>query len=923
MFGAGREQRAAAVTPRAGSLPDVAGLSSGEAALRLKQTGPNRLPQGHTVPRWRKLLAELTHFFAIMLWVAAGLAFVAGMPQLGIAIIVVIVVNGLFAYIQQERAQHAAAKLRELLPAMVTVRRDNRSMKVHTTELVPDDVVILVAGDRVPADVRIAMAGSCSVDESMLTGESEPVPKIVGDTAFGGTFLVNGQAEGVVAATGAKTRLAEIAALTGKVEAPPSPLALELKRIVRILAAVALGIGGLFFVLSLLVGISWRDAFLFAIGVAVALVPEGLLPTVTLSLAIGAQRMARRNALVRNLQAVETLGSTTYICTDKTGTLTQNRMNAVEVWTPAGLVRLDGQGYAPEAEVSGDGMPEAQRLSVAARAASEGRAVLHEGQWISDGDPMEAAIDALASRLAGRGVHQEAPAPSQRFAFDPRRLRESAIVGSCLYVKGAPESVLPLCNGDSIETAAGTADAVRMLEEMASKGLRVLAVATRQLPPPGDGAYVLAEIESGLELLGLIGLHDPPRPNVTASLAAAREAGIKVAMVTGDHAFTAAAIARETGLMGMPEVVLEGHTLPADDAVLAALLDRDGVVVSRVTPEQKLRVARLLQHRGHVLAMTGDGVNDGPALQQADIGVAMGLSGTDVAREAADLVLLDDDFATIIAAVEQGRATYANIRRFLTYHLTDNVAELTPFVFWAMSGGRFPLALSVLQILALDIGTDLLPALALGSEAPSKGALQRKPERRHLMDPTLMIRVFGLLGPVEALLEMVAYTAVLLGTGWRPGAELPPSDILMAASGAAFTTVVLGQLANAFACRSATSPPWRLGWFTNRLLLWAVLAELGLLAVFLFVGPIASLLGHAPPSPGGLAMALAAIPAVLVADWLYKVVRHRRSPTVTPAPPALHLPAGHLEVRSKASDLPRPAKRGSIHGEPSNGSSHE
>ena len=290
------------------------------------------------------------------------------------------------------------------------------------------------------------------------------------------------------------------------------------------------------------------------------------------------------------------------------------------------------------------------------------------------------------------------------------------------------------------------------------------------------------------------------------ALEAAREAGIKVAMVTGDHAFTAAAIARETGLIGSPELVLEGHNLPEDDAVLAALLDRDGVVVSRVTPEQKLRVARLLQRRGHVVAMTGDGVNDGPALQQADIGVAMGLSGTDVAREAADLVLLDDDFATIIAAVEQGRATYANIRRFLTYHLTDNVAELTPFVIWALSGGRFPLALSVLQILALDIGTDLLPALALGSEAPSKGTLKRPPERRHLMDRALMFRVFGLLGPVEALFEMTAYTAVLLGAGWTPGAELPASDVLMAASGAAFTTVVLAQLANAFACRSASVP---------------------------------------------------------------------------------------------------------------------
>ena len=341
--------------PAAGALPGVAGLSSAEAARRLTQFGANKLPEAGTVPGWRKLLGELTHFFAILLWCASVLAYLAGMPQLAIAIVVVILVNGMFAYIQQERAQHAASKLRELLPAMVSVRRDNRVIKVHTTELVPDDAVVLVAGDRVPADLRLAVAAGCSVDESMLTGESEALTKVPGDTVFGGTFLVNGQAEGVVAGTGGNTRLAEIAALTGKVEAPPSPLALELQRIVRITAAMALGIGVLFFVLSLLVGISWRDAFLFAIGVMVALVPEGLLPTVTLSLAVGAQRMAQRNALVRNLEAVETLGSTTFICTDKTGTLTQNRMNAVEVWTPAGVLSVIGAGYGPEAEITGHG----------------------------------------------------------------------------------------------------------------------------------------------------------------------------------------------------------------------------------------------------------------------------------------------------------------------------------------------------------------------------------------------------------------------------------------------------------------------------------------------------------------------------------------------------------------------------------------
>ena len=846
-----------------GTGVDAAGLSSDRAAALLKETGPNVLPGAKTVPQWRKILGELTHFFALMLWCAAALAFIAGMPQLGTAIIIVVIVNGIFAHIQQERAQHAAAKLRGLLPADVSVRRDGRLLRVHTSELVPGDAVLLAAGDRVPADVTLATVSACTVDESMLTGESEPVPKAAGDKAWGGTFLVNGQAEAVIARTGGNTRLADIAALTSGTVSPPTPLSLELRRIVRLIAAVALAIAGLFFLVSLLVGIPWRDAFLFAIGVAVALIPEGLLPTVTLSLAMGAQRMAARNALVRNLEAVETLGSTTFICTDKTGTLTQNRMNAVEVYTFDGSIRIAGEGYRPTAAIEGTGVSLATRAAHAARAASQGRAALHGDEWVAEGDPMEAAIDVLARRLSGKDPGDVIPA--RRLAFDPRRRRESVIVGNTLYLKGAPESVLPLCREPAVAAAAEVA-------KMASRGLRVIAVATRELPGPAED-WLDREpeaVETELQLLGLLALHDPPRPDVGDVIRTAREGGIRIGMITGDHPETAAAIAREIGLMGTPETVLDGSQLPDDEQILGALLDRDGIVVSRVAPEQKLRVAKALQGRGHIVAMTGDGVNDGPALQEADIGVAMGLSGTDVAREAADLVLLDDHFATIVAAIEQGRATYSNIHRFLTYHLTDNVAELTPFVIWALSGGQFPLALGVLQILALDIGTDLLPALALGGEKPGKGVLKRQPEKRHLMDSRLMFRVFCVLGPVEAAVEMAEFSMVLFAGGWMRGAPAD-SALVMAASGAAFTAVVLGQLANAFACRSATVPPWKQGLLTNRLLLWAVVAELGVLAVCLYAIP--SMLGHLAPPPAGFAVAVLAIPAVLVADWAHKKLR--------------------------------------------------
>lgn len=892
-----RAAAAGPLRPPGAGIPAPDGLGTREVEALRERFGPNGIPRERARPCWVRLGAELTHFFALMLWAASLLAFIAGMPELGWAIAAVVIVNGLFAFFQEARAERASAKLRELLPSSVQVRRDGRTTVIDAADLVPGDIVLLTAGDRIPADLDILQASGVSVDESMLTGESVPVAREAGEAAAGGTFVAAGDAVGRVTATGSSTRLAEIARLTTRAEPPPSPLDLELKRIVKIIAIVALTVGAAFFLASLLIGNPLAGAFLFAIGVTVALVPEGLLPTVTLSLAMGAQRMSRRHALVRNLQAVETLGSTTFICTDKTGTLTQNRMSAVEVWTPAGSVAVEGRGYAPEASVEGPAAARAgaARLATGARAASQGDIEAHAGEWRAVGDPMEAALTALDRRLGGAA---EGPSPLAGFAFDGVRKRQSAVLRvpspsspgpaetAELWVKGAPEVLLELCIGDGDGESPDRAwrdRAQAVIEGLAQRGLRVLAVASREMSDSearaaaaGEGDAVV--LERDLVLRGLIGLHDPPRPAVAGAIRQAREAGIRIAMVTGDHPVTAAAIAREIGLtdhVAGPRDVLSGESLPEDLQVLGALLDRDGVVISRVTPEQKLRVARALQGRGHCVAMTGDGVNDGPALEAADIGVAMGRSGTDVARNAADLVLLDDDFATIIVAVEQGRATYANIRRFLTYHLTDNVAELTPFVVWALSAGHFPLALGVLQILCLDIGTDLLPALALGGEKPSKGVLKRPPERRHLMDGSLMFRVFAVLGPVEVVFEMAAFAWVLWLGGWRPGGDLPGAGAIAAASGAAFAAVVLGQLANAYACRSASRPAWKLSWTGNRMIIWAILVELALLAVFLFVGPVASVLGQAPPPLDGFVIAALAIPGVVIGDAVHKVLRHR------------------------------------------------
>jgi magnesium-transporting ATPase (P-type) len=843
-------------------------LSLDEIDVRRQRFGLNLLPRPSRIPLYRRLVSQLVHFFAIMLWVAGLLAILAGMPQLGLAIFVVILFNGLFAFLQEYRAERASDRLRDLLPRRVTVIRDGKRDSIDATELVPDDVVVLNAGDRISADMRLDQVRGLSLDTSTLTGESLPAIPQVGDSLLAGTFAVEGEGIGRVTATGRSTRLAQLAQLTTAKPRPATPLALELNRVVRVIALVCLGVGSTFLAIALLVGIQLTDAFLFALGVTVALVPEGLLPTVSLSLAMGARKMAARGALVRRLESVETLGSTTFICTDKTGTLTRNEMSVIEAWTPQGRASIEGTGYDPAGIVhaAGSVLPSLQRLAWAAALHVNGRPASHQGRWVAQGNPLEVALDVFARRVnAGDQVDGPAVGPVvHRFPFDPRRRRMSIIVGNVVIVRGAPEAVFERCHI--------VGDAEGALAHMAERGLRVIAIAIRELqehdiPQSADATEV------DLTLLGLIGIEDPPRPGVADSIAACRRAGIRVAMVTGDHRDTARAIAREVGLWRSDAFLVEGKNLPADDEMLGALLDRDGVIVSRVSPEQKLRIALALRRRGHVVAMTGDGVNDAPALHEADIGVAMGLSGTDVAREAADLVLLDDNFTTIVAAVEQGRTTFANARRFLTYHLTDNVAELTPFVVWALSGGRFPLALGVLQVLCLDIGTDILPAVALGAEPSSRRALAQPPLGRHLVDRALLLRSLLVLGLTESAVEMIAFLVTLSSEGWRPGGPFPSGAPLLAASGAAFTAVVAGQVANAFACRSATVSPRELGWFSNPYVVGAVACEAVLLAGFLYLPFLATLLGHAPPNKAGYVVAATAIPAVLAADAIHK--RHR------------------------------------------------
>ncbi|MFW6034138.1 MAG: cation-translocating P-type ATPase [bacterium] len=839
------------------------GLSSAEAARVLAREGPNRVPGPRGIPAPWRFLRQLFHFFAAMLWVAAGLALVAGIEQLSVAIVAVIVLNGTFAFVQEHRADRAAERLTALMPARVTVRRDGRRLAIDAEDVVTGDLLVLEPGDRIPADAIVQSQPVVQIDTSMLTGESEPSPVGRGDRVYAGTFVVEGEGEAAVVATGDSTRLAGIARLTLTEPSTRGPLAQELRRVVRTISLVAVGVGVAFYAVAALLGIPTEDRLIFGIGVTVALVPEALLPTITLALAWGAEQMAHRQALVRHLEAVETLGSTTFICTDKTGTLTLNEMAVVYAWTPGGRATVDQPGYGPVAPVSYVGTDARTWITRLARAAvqcSTGFAYLADGQWRAHGDPMEAALDAFARRVAVDTAAVRSAPPPVRYPFDSYRRRMSVVSDGEVVVKGAPDAVLPLCDE--------TADAHEALAGLTARGLRVIAVAGRPVGAAVPGTA--AEAESALSLYGLVALQDPPRPDVSEGIRTCRGAGIKVAMITGDHPVTAAAIAGEVGLRSVTDAVLTGADLPADERRLGEIVDHDGVVIARVSPEDKLRIACALRTRGHVVAMTGDGVNDGPALREADIGIAMGRTGTDVAREASDMVLLDDHFATIVAGVEQGRATFLNIRRFLTYHLTDNVAELTPFVVWALSAGQFPLALGVLQILALDIATDTLSAVALGAEPPGRYNLERPPIAGRLLNRTVARRAFGRLGPTVAVFTMAAFVGSFFAAGWLPGEPFPTGNVEAAASGAAFLAVVIAQTANAFACRSSMVPPSALGWMSNRLLIWAVGIELALALAILYTGPIAEALGHRGPPLAGWGIALLGAAAVLGVDLVDK-----------------------------------------------------
>lgn len=822
----------------------ITGLSRLEAERRLREFGANRLEQVGKEPAWLRFLHELTTLFSLILWIAAALAFAAewfapgqGMARLGCTVVVVIVVSGAFSFWQEYRVEKTLAALRKLLPQQVDVLRDGKASRLDRGQLVPGDVVLLAQGDHIPADCRLLEGFDVKVNNAAITGESLPqarvaVPCQEKSPMFGrnillaGTAMVAGQAKALVYATGVRTEFGKIAHLTQTSGEASSPLRREIAHLSRVIGVFAVGIGLLFFLIGRVIGVPLWDDFIFAIGIIIAMVPEGLLPTLTLALVLATQRMAKRNVLIRHLPSVETLGATTVICTDKTGTLTRNRMAVKTVVLGGEQLNADqlpsiADGYRP--------------FLLAAHLCHDLREGEENGHRVLLGDPMEIALAELAEQ---NGIATGKADKLGEICFDAARMRQSVIYtidgAQLLLCKGAPEVIFTRCNralrqGEAEPFTDQERSRYQQAQEsMAEQGMRVLALAYRPLEASWQQGEAL---EEELILAGLAGLEDPPRPEVPEAIRTCHQAGIKVIMVTGDHPSTALAIAREIGLVcSTHPLVVTGEKLRGySETQLRLALDEPDIIFARVSADQKMRIVDALKMKQHVVAVTGDGVNDAPALKSAHIGIAMG-TGTDVAKETADMVLLDDNFASIVSAVEEGRAVFANIRKFLTYILAHNVPELIPYLAFVLL--KIPLALLPIHILLVDMGTDSLTALGLGVERPNPNIMRRPPRRpdERLFNWPLALRAYFFLGLLEAVAAMACFLFILWQGGWQYGQELAfDNPLYMQATTAYLGSIIVLQIVNVFLCRSTHRSVFSTGLTGNPLILWGVLIEITLL----------------------------------------------------------------------------------------------
>ncbi len=872
----------------------VRGLTSTEAAARFAVHGPNELVERGTKPAWILFVEQFASAMIVVLLAAAAVTALLGDLKDTVVILAIVLLNGVVGFVQEYRAEQALAALKRMASPAARVVRDGETVLVPAAGIVPGDLVRLDAGDVVTADLRLLEARALRINEAALTGESEPAekttdplpdvpPGLIADrrnVAFSGTAVTYGRGIGIVVATGMSTALGRVAELLQKEGAGPTPLQQRLARLGRALAGLALVVCTIVFAAGVVRGEQPEAMFLVAVSLAVAAIPEGLPAVVTVALALGARRMARRRALVRKLPAVETLGSVTVVCSDKTGTLTENRMLVERAWTPGGSVTVAGDGYAPAGAIVPDGPGPARapgerpsledaldRLARIAAACND--ATLHApseagADWSITGDPTEGALLAFAGK---RGVFAPGVLAAhprlEELTFDPARRRMTTFHADDGFVwvasKGALEALIPLLDpADAGHLGEAEAAAARY----AADGYRVLALADREIPAVPEA---LEHGERDLSLAGLVAMADPPRAASAAAIAASRAAGVTPVMITGDHPLTATAIARRLGILGPDRETLTGVELDAlDDATFRERVERVAVY-ARMSPEQKVRIVEAWQQRGGVVAMTGDGVNDAPALRLADIGVAMGITGTEVSKEAADMVLADDDFSTIVAAVEEGRRIYANIRRFVRYLLTTNSAEV-----WVMFLAPFlglPVPLLAVQILWINLVTDGLPALALGVEPAEPDAMRRppRPRRESVLGAGLWQQALW----VGLLMAAVVLAVQALGieAGWHWQTMV-------------FTTLALLQLGNAVAVRSERLSAFSLGIGTNLPLALAVGGSLLVQLALVYVPGLHPIFVTETLGPPELAVVLVASGAAFAAVEIDKALRRG----VRPAP---------------------------------------
>ena len=893
------------------------GLAPEEAARRLAETGPNTIKR----VKGRRLLADLAknlflNLFAALLWAGGLMAFIAGMPELGWAIFLVIIINAAFSFIQEYKAERAVEALTKLLPMRVKAIRGGKETDIDATGLVPGDLIELSEGASIPADGRLITADDLKVDSSALTGESRPVWKTAGaieagrefnwtdipNMAFAGTSVASGTGAMVVTATGMDTEIGALASLTQAIRSEASPLQNEISRLTKTVTLIAVSLGVVFFLLGWRFGgLTLTASFIFAIGIIVANVPEGLLPTVSLSLAMGVQRMARRRAIVKKLSSVETLGSATVICTDKTGTLTENRMSVTEVYSNGRTFSVKGEGYAPEGlflfegrDLGGDdfkaaGIRELLEITALCNNARLNAPETRSGEWTISGDPTEGALLTAAARA---GVDLDGLAKANPRAahipFERIRKRMATIHGNGMglggmkrvaLVKGAPKEVLSRCEFLRMEgrtlplTDEARSRILSQNDSMAARGLRVLAAAFRGVEE--EGPYEADRVEKGLTFAGLAAMQDPLRPEVRRAVEECGTAGIKVIMMTGDYGITARTIANEAGIAAGRVITGEELSRMSGRELREAL--KGEVIFARVAPQDKLRVVSALQDNGETVAVTGDGVNDAPALKKADIGIAMGLRGSDVAKESAEIILTDDNFASIVEAVREGRAVYSNIRKFVTYIFASNVPEIIPFIAFVLF--KIPLPLTIMQILAIDLGTDVLPALGLGTEPPEEGIMKEppRPKGARLLDFKTLSRAYLFLGLIEAALAMSAFFFLYWARGWTPGEPLADSGtVYMAATTMTFAAIVAAQIGNVMACRTSKESVLKAGLFKNRLILAGIALEVALVLVLTHT-PLSAVFNLKPLKPAEWAFLLSFPFIILLAEEGRKAfMRHNR-----------------------------------------------